>query len=217
MYIRWWIEQRLVWWTPTWPCHPCRALSRRGLLLRLLEVLSASSGGGAPQVQSCQGSAQPVTSWLTEGSRLSPSSSVQLNSDRPSWVQHSTEVSWGCHQTCTVAWHFPVTSSAYFCSLPQILTSRVPLINTLYSSHPLRVSLLGNPAWRQHGMTDTHGFSQTLLTAAIKILGWQRQCDVEWINAGGRWVKKKNQSQDCIQDYIQEYKKVKCHFVLQLL
>lgn len=66
-------------------------------------------------------------------------------------------------------------------------------------------------------MTDTHGFSQTLLTAATKILGWQRQCDVEGINAGGSHELKKNQSQDFIQDYIQEYKNIKCHFVLQLL
>ena len=72
-------------------------------------------------------------------------SSVQVNSARSSWYQASTRVYLICRQTCTVPWHFPVTSPASFFSLAQI--SRAPLTSSLHTKPPHRMHILGSPTW----------------------------------------------------------------------
>lgn len=78
-------------------------------------------------------------------SGLSHFSSVQVNSARSFWYQGSSWVYLVCHQTCTVPWHFLITSPALFFFLLQI--SRAPLISSLHTKLSLRRCLLGSPTW----------------------------------------------------------------------
>ena len=115
-WIIWWIWRRLMWWTQIPTPQPLLPLHGRAHCHSFWVCCPHFRDHLSCRELQCTPQSLPDLG----ASGLSHFSSVQVNSARSLWYQGSTWVYLVCRQTCTVPWHFPISSPASFLSLPQM-------------------------------------------------------------------------------------------------